>query len=63
MNANGRRVRQFNNGFRHLAKICGSSIRGGRPIYSGRTSLTVAESIQRERDSARREMQRKVTKK
>lgn len=47
MNANGRRCRQFRNGFRHLAKL-------GRPIYSGASYRTVAESIARERETARR---------
>ncbi len=47
MNANGRRCRQFANGFRHLARI-------GRPIYPSIATRSVAESIARERETARR---------
>lgn len=62
MNAAGRRCKQFANGFRHLAVICGKSYKGGRPAYK-RTSNTVAEAIARERAAAAREQQRKAKKK
>lgn len=47
MNANGRRCRQFANGFRHVAKL-------GRPVYKATSSLSVAAAIAREREVARR---------
>lgn len=57
MNANGRRCRQFRNGFRHLAIICGGAYSGGRPIYKSTSGLSVAAAIERERAIARRQMQ------
>lgn len=63
MNANGRRCRQFSNGHRHLAKICGHGVKGGRPIYRGGSSLSIAAAIERERAAARRQMQMKKPKK
>lgn len=57
-----RRRRWFAIGFRHLARICGGSVQGGRPLYRGASGTTVADAIERERAAARREMQRKVKK-
>ena len=48
MNANGRRCRQFKNGFRHLARI-------GRPIYKATATSSVQAAIERERAIARRQ--------
>lgn len=56
MNANGRRCRQFKNGFKHLARL-------GRPIYHSASGLTVAQSIQRERAHAARQAAMKGKKK
>lgn len=48
MNANGRRCRQLKNGNRHVARL-------GRSIYRATSStLSTAESIQRERVKAAR---------
>ncbi len=47
MNANGRRCRQFANGFKHLARI-------GRPIYKGASNLSVHQAIAAERVRAAR---------
>lgn len=58
-----RRRRQFKIGHRHLARICGKHVKGGRPIYKGGTSLSVADAIQRERMQAQAEMRRKQKKK
>lgn len=55
MNANGRRCRQFANGHRHLAKLCGGSYAGGRRIYKSTSGLSVAAAIERERAVARRQ--------
>lgn len=63
MNANGRRVRQANNRYRHLARICGGNVLGGRPIHASTTSGGVAEAIARERAAAARENARKSKKK
>lgn len=57
MSAASRRRRQWANGFGHLAKICGGSVRGGRPIYRRRSFGSVAEAIERERQQARRQAQ------
>jgi hypothetical protein len=54
MNASGRRCRQFKNGFRHLAKICGGSFAGGRRVYKSTSGGSVADAIARERAVARR---------
>lgn len=63
MNANGRRCRQARNGYKHLARICGKAVKGGRPIYSGARTLTVQEAIARERRLAAQEQARKGKKK
>lgn len=55
MNANGRRCRQFKNGFRHLAKR-------GRPTYK-KVYTSISESIERERAMARRAMNSQKKKK
>jgi hypothetical protein len=55
MSAASRRRKQFANGFSHLARICGKSIKGGRPIYKRRNYGSVAEAIEREREFARRQ--------
>lgn len=52
MNANGRRCREFKNGFAKFAKICGKSYAGGRPIFHAKTSLSVAAAIAAERAKA-----------
>lgn len=54
MSAARRRRRQFAIGFRHLARICGKNVKGGRPIYAGRATRSVHEAIARERELARR---------
>lgn len=63
MNASGRRCRQFANGFTHLAPICGGSVRGGRPVYTATAGISVAQAIERERATARRQAQIKAKKK
>lgn len=63
MNASGRRCREFQNGFRKFAKICGKSFAGGRSQYASTASRTVAESIARERAMAARYAQMKKKKK
>lgn len=60
MNANGRRVRQANNGNRHLAKLCGGSYKGGRRMYVSTASSSVAEAIAKARRQAAAENKRKV---
>lgn len=57
VSAASRRRRQHAIGFRHLAKICGKAVVGGRPIYKRKNLGSVAEAIQRERDFARRQAQ------
>lgn len=59
MNANGRRVRQANNGYRHLSRLNGVNIKGGRPMYPPTAGLSVAELIARERRRAAAEQARK----
>lgn len=49
-----RRRRQFANGHRHLALICGKSVKGGRPIYSAAKGGTVHDAIAREAARAER---------
>lgn len=56
MNANGRRCRQFANGFRHLGPLV-------RPRYPSTATRSVAESIAREKEVARRMMAAKGKKK
>lgn len=63
MSAASRRRRQFAIGFRHLARICGKSVQGGRPIYARHSLVTVHEAIEREREFARRQAQIKRKKK
>lgn len=63
MGAASRRRRWFKIGFRHLARICGGSFAGGRPIYTGIHGTSLQEAIERERATARREMQLKRKKK
>jgi hypothetical protein len=58
-----RRRRQFKMGFRHLAKICGGSVKGGRPIYPPQRSRSVADAIARNRMIAAREAQARTKKK
>lgn len=47
MNANGRRCRQFANGFKHLARI-------GRPIYHSKALGNIHQAIQAEKMKAAR---------
>lgn len=54
MNANGRRCREFGNGNRGLARICGKSFAGGRRIYPATAVGNVHEAIARERAAAAR---------
>jgi hypothetical protein len=63
MSHGSRRRKQFAMGHRHLAKICGKSYKGGRPIYAGKSSLSVSAAIARERDFARRQAAMKQKKK
>lgn len=62
MSAAKRRRRQAKMGYTHLAKICGKSVRGGRPIYKAKGQTSVAEAIARERAFAAREAARKAKK-
>ena len=55
MGASKRRRRQFAIGFRNLARICGKSVKGGRPIYRRSALGSIAEAIERERAFARRQ--------
>lgn len=54
MGAAKRRRRQFAIGFSNLARICGGSVKGGRPIYRRANLGSVAEAIERERALARK---------
>ena len=57
-----RRRRQHRIGFTHIAKICGGSIAGGRPIYRHRQLLNVSDAIAAERRRAAQEQARKAKK-
>lgn len=64
MSAASRRRRQHANGFSHLARICGKSFTGGRPIYRRiGVGMSVQEAIARERAQAMAEQRRKAKKK
>lgn len=63
MNAAGRRCKQFANGFRHLAKICGGTFQGGRPTYVATAGISVQQAIERERAAAKRQAAMKSKKK
>ena len=56
MNANGRLCRRFKCRFRGIAKL-------GRPVYSPTAGRSIAESIARERETARRMAAAKAKKK
>lgn len=62
MSALGRRQRQWAHGHRHLAKICGKAVKGGRPIYRRRRLISVAEAIANERAKAAAEAARRARK-
>lgn len=63
MSAAKRRRRQHKIGFRHLARICGKSVVGGRPIYKATAQDSVAEAIAREREFVKRQAKIKAGKK
>lgn len=63
MSAIGRRIRQALNSYRHLAKICGKNVTGGRPVYKKRTLGSIHSAIAAERAQAAAEQRRKVKKK
>jgi hypothetical protein len=58
-----RRRRQFKNGQRHLAKICGKAFKGGRRIYPAKAGLSVSDAIAKERAFAARQQAMKGRKK
>lgn len=63
MSAAKRRRRQMTGGNKHLARICGKSVKGGRPIYRRRALVDVGAAIARERAKAQMEAKRKAKKK
>jgi len=63
MGAAKRRRRQLAMGNKHLARICGKHVRGGRPIYARHSkefyAAKLAASIAKERLISNRKSQRK----